>query len=155
MRLLDELAHPEILERSNLSPDDVARAIGPSASREEIEDLYRWIKKLETKRSKKASRTSKAPLMEDEEAPADASSVDDASIKVNGGERGGTVGRRVTIFSSPPPSSQPANNTEIAEMKVALQDLQGQVADMKRLLEQLVNNKNNNNNNNNNNSDQI
>jgi len=149
--LLDELAHPEILDQGDLTRDDVSRAIGPDAIEDEIEDLYVWVKKLESKKSRKAAKELKEashPIIMDEHddfgghlAGADEA---DSNRSVDKGSASSTIGKKGLAFRR--------TNTEYNEIKDSMLNLQTQVADMQRLLNLLVTNNANRTSSNNNNN---
>jgi len=60
IQILDELAHPEILDSPILSLDDACRAIGPDAKEDEARELIRWHTWLEAKKRKKLKARSRS-----------------------------------------------------------------------------------------------
>lgn len=120
IQILDNLAHPEILDQPNLTREDVAKAIGPNATDMEVEDLLQWVRKLESKKTKKKERNSQHGLIADFE---DEDEFD--------GQR---EVRRSEMRKTPsyyPPGSPPQNDEATKE---AIMELQGQLKEIKLLL---------------------
>jgi len=128
--LLDELVEPEILDKAKLTRADVERAIGPSATPEEADDLYRWIKKLETKKKKK----SKASL-----GTIDGAAIlgDNNATLLDGGDtNGGTISKGTKIGSGPSPSPPIQDEND---MKGHLNALRAEIVELKALVKLLAN----------------
>jgi len=127
--ILDTLQNPLILERPNLTRDDVAHAIGSNAKQTEVDELYGWIKRLESKEQNKKAK----------EVRNSTNIVEDLEVEIdlaNSKEVPRTYGKKsgANVMISPPP----------LDTKEALRELQAEVKEIKQLLQAIVSNSNKN-----------
>jgi hypothetical protein len=125
--LLRNLANPDVLQNPHPNREEVARAIGPTATELEIEDLYNWIKKVEDKKSKARSRRIKQD--DDDTPPEEGSSgvqLKEQPQQIASGSNDGDVQLRARIT---------ALQAEVTQMRTTMQ---ADMAQMKQLLQQVA-----------------
>eukprot|EP00026_Physarum_polycephalum_P011841 Phypoly_transcript_12086.p1 GENE.Phypoly_transcript_12086~~Phypoly_transcript_12086.p1 ORF type:complete len:368 (+),score=52.31 Phypoly_transcript_12086:154-1104(+) len=121
--ILDNLAHPEILDQAKVTRSDIARAIGDGATEVEIDDLHEWVKKLETRKKRRGtvSRNSRHGLIAN-----DLLLQDDE-------ENSRSLSKSTGSPPFPSPSLQPD------ETKSTLKEMQAQMNELKQMLKMTFN----------------